>query len=194
MVEKRVNKFGQGPPPLFGQCQKEIDFFVGGVPLLLKGLFLNSLARFFQNHCLQQSQQISTLAKDSLEISRISRLISGHRQKWEGKPSLSWQVGHFTQSFLFESGNIFSDQRKNIWRQHFAWWKYWRLASWQHLDLFCNAEKDDTGLILLIIINHLDFNLHLMWERKSRLVASTWGWIKPVDCHSESYQPDYINT
>ena len=27
MVEKRVNKFGQGPPPpLFGQCPKEIDF------------------------------------------------------------------------------------------------------------------------------------------------------------------------
>ena len=29
MVEKRVNKFGQGPPPpLFGQCPKEIDFFL----------------------------------------------------------------------------------------------------------------------------------------------------------------------
>ena len=27
MVEKRVNKFGQGPPPLFGQGPKEIDFF-----------------------------------------------------------------------------------------------------------------------------------------------------------------------
>ena len=26
MVEKRVKKFGQGPPPLFGQCPKEIDF------------------------------------------------------------------------------------------------------------------------------------------------------------------------
>ena len=30
MVEKRVKKFGQGPPPpLFGQCPKEIDFFYG---------------------------------------------------------------------------------------------------------------------------------------------------------------------
>ena len=28
MVEKRVKKFGQGlPPPLFGQCPKEIDLF-----------------------------------------------------------------------------------------------------------------------------------------------------------------------
>ena len=28
MVEKRVNKFGQGsPPPLFGQCPKENIFF-----------------------------------------------------------------------------------------------------------------------------------------------------------------------
>ena len=30
MVGKRVNKFGQGPPPpLFGQCPKEIDFSYG---------------------------------------------------------------------------------------------------------------------------------------------------------------------
>ena len=30
MVEKRVKKFGQGPPPpLFGQCPKEIDFSYG---------------------------------------------------------------------------------------------------------------------------------------------------------------------
>ena len=29
-MEKRVKKFGQGPPPpLFGQCPKEIDFFYG---------------------------------------------------------------------------------------------------------------------------------------------------------------------
>ena len=27
MVEKRVKRFGQGPPPLFGQCPKEINFF-----------------------------------------------------------------------------------------------------------------------------------------------------------------------
>ena len=28
-----AKKFGQGPPPpLFGQCPKEIDFFMGGVP------------------------------------------------------------------------------------------------------------------------------------------------------------------
>ena len=26
MVEKRVKQFGQGPPPLFEQCPKEIDF------------------------------------------------------------------------------------------------------------------------------------------------------------------------
>ena len=36
MVEKRVNKFGQGPPPpLFGQCPKEIVFFlIRDVPIL----------------------------------------------------------------------------------------------------------------------------------------------------------------
>ena len=27
MVEKRVKKFGQGPPPLFGQCPKENILF-----------------------------------------------------------------------------------------------------------------------------------------------------------------------
>ena len=34
MVEKRVKRFGQGPPPpLFGQCPKEIDFSFGGLSL-----------------------------------------------------------------------------------------------------------------------------------------------------------------
>ena len=33
--EKKGQKFGQGPPPpLFGQCPKEIDFSMGGVPLI----------------------------------------------------------------------------------------------------------------------------------------------------------------
>ena len=32
--EKRVKKFGQGPPPLFGQCPKEIDFFYGMCSLI----------------------------------------------------------------------------------------------------------------------------------------------------------------
>ena len=27
MVEKRANKFGQGPPPFFGQCPKENVFY-----------------------------------------------------------------------------------------------------------------------------------------------------------------------
>ena len=37
MVEKRVKKFGQGPPPpLFGQCPKEIDFFYGRCSLSYK--------------------------------------------------------------------------------------------------------------------------------------------------------------
>ena len=36
MVEKRVKKFGQGPPPpLFGQCPKEINFFSGRCSLTL---------------------------------------------------------------------------------------------------------------------------------------------------------------
>ena len=35
MVEKRVKKFGQGPPsPLFGQCLKENIFFQEGFPYL----------------------------------------------------------------------------------------------------------------------------------------------------------------
>ena len=39
MVEKRVNKFGQGPPPpLFGQCPKEIDFSYGRCSLSCLGL------------------------------------------------------------------------------------------------------------------------------------------------------------
>ena len=36
MVGKRVKKFGQGPPPLFGQCPKEINFLCEVVP---KGTF-----------------------------------------------------------------------------------------------------------------------------------------------------------
>ena len=31
---KKVQQIRARPPPLFGQCQKEIDFFMGGVPLL----------------------------------------------------------------------------------------------------------------------------------------------------------------
>ena len=34
MVEKRVKKFGQGPPPFFGQCPKEIDFCYGRCSLI----------------------------------------------------------------------------------------------------------------------------------------------------------------
>ena len=35
MVGKRVNNFGQAPPPpLFGQCPKELDFFYGRCSLI----------------------------------------------------------------------------------------------------------------------------------------------------------------
>ena len=34
MVEKRVKKFGQGPPPFSGNARKKSIFVMGGVPLL----------------------------------------------------------------------------------------------------------------------------------------------------------------
>ena len=36
MVEKRVKKFGQGPPPFSGNARKKSIFLMGGVPLVRK--------------------------------------------------------------------------------------------------------------------------------------------------------------
>ena len=54
MVEKRVKKFGQGPP-LFRQCPKEIDFFPGRCSLSV----LHNTSLCSPQSCFQYLVQIS---------------------------------------------------------------------------------------------------------------------------------------
>ena len=103
MVEKRVKRFGQGPPPpLFGQCPKEIDFSYGRCSLTLsllnqstfKARDLPKLHFPIQSHLKRKPWFIAVHIVHCRRVALHLQPRSVWPHSWLGKPHRHLLVDH----------------------------------------------------------------------------------------------------